>query len=60
MPGTPKKDTMKKTTNHTIKIDKILALDFEKEYIIAGQTKREAQEEAMRDYIAKKKAERKK
>lgn len=49
---------MKKVTNHTVKVDKILALDFEKEYIIAGQTKKEAQEEAMRDYIAKKQAQR--
>jgi hypothetical protein len=49
---------MKKLTNHTIKVDKILALDFEKEYIIAGQSKKEAQEEAMKDYIEKKKAKR--
>ena len=50
---------MKKTTHHTVKVCKVLALDFEKAYIIADQSKKEAQEEAMRDYIEKKKEARK-
>lgn len=49
---------MKKTTHHTVKVDKVIALDFEKEYTLAGQKKKEAQEEAMRDYIEKKIKER--
>ncbi len=50
---------MEKVTNHTVKISKVIALDFEKEYILAGQTKKDAQEESMRDYIKKKRQERK-
>jgi hypothetical protein len=48
----------KKLTNLTIKVDKILYLDFEKEVIISDQTKQQSIEEALRDFVKKKKAER--
>lgn len=50
---------MKKLTNMTIKVDKILYLDFEKEVIIAGLSKRDAIEESLKDFAKKKKSERK-
>lgn len=50
---------MEKVTNMTIKVDKILYLDFEKEVIIADMKKRAAIEEALRDFVNKKKEDRK-
>ena len=49
----------KKLTNMTIKVDKILYLDFEKEVIISDMKKRYAIEEALKDFTKKKKGERK-
>jgi hypothetical protein len=49
----------KKLTNVTVKVDKVLYLDFEKEVILSDQRKKEALEEAMRDYVEKKKSQRK-
>ena len=49
----------KKLTNHTVKVCKIVALDFEKECILSGMAKRDAQEQAMKDWIKKKKGARK-
>ena len=47
-----------KLTNHNVKVSKIVALDFEKECILSGTKKRDAQEQAMKDWIKKKKVER--
>jgi hypothetical protein len=48
----------KKLTNTTIKVDKVLYLDFEKEVILSEQSKKESFEEALRDFIKKKKSQR--
>ena len=42
----------------TIKVDKILYLDFEKEVVISDMKNRDAIEEALRDFVKKKKATR--
>lgn len=47
-----------KLTNMTIKVDKVLYLDFEKEVILSDMKKREAIEEALKDFSEKKRRER--
>lgn len=46
-------------SNVIIKVDKVLFLDYKKEVILADLTKEEAFEEALRDFVKKKKLERK-